>query len=312
MLRPARRCIQCVLAVGREQRTHACGRCDKRCNQCLLVVGRDSRSKNYCALCSQFDLSVRIRCCALCGQALLNMFVELNKEDETFLAAHGYLCSSQQGVKQCVCPGCSGLVGVSVRIRRYSSMVAAGFFFLRRVAPNCAVLDSSPVPDVMLHMASPSFRETRHGSADYRTDRMSLWLSGPVRLLYGSDFIDFLVIVMFLRNCCNHSDAAEDFLTRWRAEVGDVLRASNWGAERAWSLLKVVWNPRRHWTGYGPRMFPQFHQGEKGRWQFQGVKLMTVVARRIKMLSLMLNSPWQRVSPDNVATIHFLASLLIF
>ena len=203
------------------------------------------------------------------------------------------------------------MMGVTGRLQKYTLMVAAGLLsFMRRVAPELAPLHAANLQPVAAHMNSESFKGTRHGSADYRLDRTSLWLSGPVNALYGDSVADFLFMVMFVRMCCNHNEAGQSFLARWRQQTGDVLRPSNWNAKLVLPLLLDVWNPTQHWTGYGPRMLPQNHRGQKGQWQQQGVEVMNDVARRIQLPSLFRHRPWLRAKPDNEATVKYISSLM--
>ena len=140
-------------------------------------------------------------------------------------------------------------------------MVAAGlYFFARRVFPNAPGWEEGAERHGVLkdYVESAPFKATRHGAADFRLDRMSLYLYGEVADMYASESLqDLVFIVLLIRSICNDSSALRQFFLAWRALERGLLTIATWDEDLVRQCVERVWDPSVHDMGYGARMLPQ-------------------------------------------------------
>ena len=74
-------------------------------------------------------------------------------------------------------------------------------FFAQRVHASTKSFRGAGLQKVRKHMNSPSFKDTRHGAADHRLDRCSLYIYGPLADMYADQRrCDICFMVMFARS----------------------------------------------------------------------------------------------------------------
>ena len=110
---------------------------------------------------------------------------------QKFLTTHGYdLSKPSAGAAWFLCSCCVCLADVPNNMKLWSTMVAAGLLCTAmRLYPGHIDWEHKNLSRVKKHMLKASFTKTKHGSADYRTDRCSLFRYRPMRRAYSQDRI---------------------------------------------------------------------------------------------------------------------------
>jgi hypothetical protein len=220
------------------------------------------------------------RHCCLCGVPC-GPHKQVLEADKDLLERAGYSFQAQRaGSQWYFCALCAGLSGVAERVYKFALMVSCGLvFFAQRCFPELRQIDSTGLRTVRSHMRQPSFKDTRHGAADFRLDRMSVYIYGPLADKYeGSPPGHVYFTIMFMRACCNDSSAAQSFVNAWALRGKGLLSPKTWDEELALGILYDIWDPDTHDMGYGARQLPQCHMGERGDFHEMGCRLMTKVA----------------------------------
>jgi hypothetical protein len=249
------------------------------------------------------------RHCSLCSVSC-GPHYELSEKDRGMLEVSG--CAfhpPRPGFSWYLCGPCAaGVDGIAERMSEFALMVSTGIlFFVQRVFPQTASLDSTSIRKIRRHMKSASFKDTRHGAADWRLDRLSLYLYGPVADMYqDSHPSEICFAVMFIRCCCNDSDALQLFFGEWSSLGRGRLSPRSWDEDQALELLKMVWRPRQHDMGYTCRMMPQC--GQLGQFQQSGCQLMSDVSARLLAMRVK-DFPW-RGPRSNDRTKAFIAKVI--
>ena len=99
-------------------------------------------------------------------------------------------------------------------------MIATGLLnFAMRVYPCCPALQApllqSRYKKLLDNMNDSEYNNVKHGAADYRLDRCSLCLYGPMTELYQGNERGCLFVAMFTRMVCNDAAAIWLFLECW-------------------------------------------------------------------------------------------------
>ena len=109
--------------------------------------------------------------------------------------------------------------------------VAAGLVYTAsRLCPAC---DFSDLPSVCQRMREPSFANTRHGAANHRYDRCSLYIYGELPKYYA-DPVQLVFAIILVRCCINDSTPAAAFFRRWRPS------SFTWNEQYAINLMESV------------------------------------------------------------------------
>lgn len=263
-----------------------------------------------------------VRSCVCCATSIgINCQTVDNEDDKRDLVTLNMIQHEPRArATWFVCHLCSAAcVGLSDRLLGFAIQIAAGLLhFCQRLYPNEDLANKCD-QRVVAYMQSAAFSETRHGAADWRLDRMSLYLYGPLADNYGDDKLGYFFCLLFARSCCNDSSAFQAFLKLWLQRTKKLLSIDSWNEELAIQLLKETWDNKTHDMGYF-LMLPQLQEIKKKRkadddttdFQIWGCRLMSRLQQRLTNLSGMV-LPWERKNKprdQNDSTLHFLRQLL--
>ena len=127
-----------------------------------------------------------VRSCVCCGTSLGGESQPVdNADDRRDLVTLGIIeRKPRANAIWFVCRLCSAAcVGISDRLLGFAIQIAAGLLhFCQRVFPNNDLADKCD-QRVVAYMQSSAFSETRHGAADWRLGRMSLYVWSVSRRL---------------------------------------------------------------------------------------------------------------------------------
>ena len=135
-----------------------------------------------------------MRHCCICGKHHVFTTYLVGQADLAILDRCGYTQHPpRSGAQHLACSVCQRMgVGVASRLRRYALMVATGLFvIISRTCPGLDELQGPALRAVRTHAQLASFRDARHGCADFRLDRCSLYITGPLNAMYGAIVIIF-------------------------------------------------------------------------------------------------------------------------
>ncbi len=245
------------------------------------------------------------RRCAVCGGTCGGDFIV---PDLDVLRKHGLLCSEPRaGGKAYACRICRGISGLESYMAKFALCAAGGqLSSLKRLYPGHAAL-LGVHSSVWAYIECVAFKDTRHGAADYKLDRMSLYITGVVADHYD-DKLDLFFVLFFLRLTCNDSTAAQRLLRLWYDGTGSSFGMSTWDEGLALAALKVVWRRGEYGQGYTARFLPSYHWAMKQdrRWleepdsgfraMEQACAMMTSVHQHLRGLS---SFPWTWSAPKN-------------
>ena len=198
------------------------------------------------------------RLCVICHKGCGPHLVVSADEDKELLRRFGTIKDEpRRGVVWHVCATCSTFaIDINSRIEMFCLMVATGLFaVVERLYPDVVAKHQGDVHRLLDHKQSASFAGSKHGSADFRLDRMTLFIAGPLAANYCDDKLNLFFCILFLRACCNHSDAAQKFMATWRKDVGNYLTLANYNADNAVAILDSIWKPEYNSKGFGQSFF---------------------------------------------------------
>ena len=210
--------------------------------------------------------------CVICGTPLGSGSRFVEDEDYRMLMETGLPREVERCTVPRACKHCRPTVdGLAAHVLSLAVLVAAGLLcFAGRVYRATSWEENTSWQQLNQYLTSPDFASTKHGMPDYRLDRMTLFILGPLKSTCeakgGSSWRTKLVFGLVLaRVLINDAEVCGNFFPVWLLAQGTLPCCHSFNAALALKLVSKLWVSEKHSTGFGVRLFPQRREGNKGR-----------------------------------------------